>query len=463
MNEIKRTLKDSAVARWSALVFISLVMFATYYYYDVFSTIKTTLQAEVGLTNSEYGTWYGMYSLTNAVLLMAFLGGIILDKWGIRKTSLLFFSFMIIGAAGTAFGASVYFKEGAFSYGFFASFLKGYSPQLKLMILGRIIFGLGGETLYVCINKIIAKWFKGKELALAFSINLAFGRFGTAAALMIAPRLVSAGYATTGAGWFGVMLMFSGILTLSAFTIFDVKYNKQLGKLKPGEEKAESEGVNLKEIFQLLTNRAFIYISFLCLTFYSAVFPFLAFAADFLSNKFGFPEKLSGDLVSILPFGTVVFTPIFGWICDNKGKSASLMVLGSLLLIAVHLSFAFTSVSPYILLFLLGVAFSLVPAAMWPSVANIIDAKKLGTAYGTMFTIQNWGLMLIPFLMGRLLDKSNPGITAEMVKAGEATYNYTSSILILVVLGFLGLTFAFLLKRENKKTGIGLEQPNKQQ
>lgn len=454
-----KTIKDSALIRWTTLVLISIVMFSSYYFYDVFSSIKTTLQAEVGLDNVQYGTMYGAYSLTNSILLMAFFGGIILDRWGIRKTGYLFVSFMIIGTFGTAYGASDIFKAGAPGYGILSKVMLKYSPELKMMIIGRIIFGLGAETFYVTLNKIIAKWFKGKELALAFGISLAFGRFGTAGALWLSPKLIHYSLGWTTAGWFGFMLMLVGLMTFITFSFFDLKLDREI---RGQEGLPEKEVYHLSDLKELFTNKSFIYITLLCLTFYSAVFPFMPFAADLLYNKFGIAQELGGKIVSILPYGTIIFTPIFGWWCDNRGKSASLMIYGSLLLILVHLTLSLTSIVPYIPMFFLGVAFSLVPAAMWPAVAKIVKESRLGTAYGTMFTIQNFGLMLVPVIMGKVLDSTNPGITAEMVKSGSAKYNYTPTILMLVVLGVMGLIFAFLLKREDRTSGHDLELPNRE-
>jgi MFS family permease len=177
-------------------------------------------------------------------------------------------------------------------------------------------------------------------------------------------------------------------------------------------------------------------------------------------NKFGFSAEVGGMIAAILPFGTILFTPLFGFITDLKGKSASIMILGSLLIILVHLTFAFTSITPYVPMFILGIGFSLVPAAMWPSVAKIVHINKLGTAYGLMFSIQNIGLWIFPLLIGIILDKSNPGITQEMIENGTAVYNYTNPSIMLAFLGILGILFAILLKREDKKAGIGLELPN---
>lgn len=436
--------------RWSALLMISIVMFSSYYFYDVYSGVKSTLQAETGITNAEYGTMYGAYSFTNSILLMAFLGGILLDRWGIRKTAWTFFSFMAIGAFFTAYGASSAFREGGFGFSLFSSVIKNMSPSLKLMILGRLIFGLGAETFYVAINKIIAKWFKHKELALAFGISLAFGRFGTAAAFSLSPRLASNSASIDPVAWFGVMLMMISLGTLIIYIILDRVYDR---RFTTTGRTAEGESFSLYDIKLLLTNKSFLYITGLCILFYSAVFPFLGFAPDFLHNKFGFSLERSGDLTTILPYGTVLFTPIFGWFCDNKGKSATVMITGSIMLIFVHLAFSLTNLMPYIPLFLLGVAFSMVPAALWPSVAKIVDEKRLGTAYGFIFTVQNYGLMLFPWFIGLTLDATN-----KNVPEGDPL-NYTYALVGLSGMGLIGLVFALLLKRDDLRMNSVLEKP----
>jgi MFS family permease len=431
-------------------------MFSSYYFYDLFSGIKSQLQAETGISNAGYGQMYGAYSFTNSILLMTFFGGMILDFWGIRRTGILFISFITLGSVGTAYGASSFFHEGAPFHNFLNSFLPSYSPALKMMVIGRLIFGLGAETFYVVINKIIARWFKGKELALAFGISLALGRFGTAAALTISPWISGElpHSNITPATWLGVMLAIAGLLAFLFYLIFDLKLDRELKSQQTGV--LEKDHLRFADLLKLLTNRSFIYITLLCITFYSAVFPFLGYAPDFLHNKFGFNTQLSGAIASILPYGTILFTPLFGWFCDTRGRSASVMLIGSGLLILVHLTFGLTNFMPYIPLFLLGIAFSLVPSAMWPSVAKIVDEKRLGTAYGFMFTIQNFGLMLFPYIIGLVLDWTNKNAVPE------APLNYTYAILMLAFLGFLGLLFALLLLKEDKKSGFGLELPNKQ-
>ncbi len=453
MNTIKQTLRDSAVARWAAVILISIMMFSSYCFYDIFAAIKPNLQAQTGMDNTDYGFIVGAYSFTNVFLAMAFIGGIILDRWGIRKSGSVFITFLFIGTFLTAYGATGTFSNGGFGYEFFSSFLKQYSPELKIMVLGRLLFGLGAETFYVIIDKAIAKWFKGKELALAFAISLGFGRLGTVMALMLSTRLVP----DVGMGpidnamWFGIVITFVAVICFLGYLIYDVK----LDKSKTEKVIDEEEKFNFKEFVGQFSNKSFIYTTLLCIMFYAAVFPFINFAPDLLQNKFGMNPKASGDWVTILPLGTLIFTPIFGWFCDNKGKSATLMIMGSLLLIVSHLTFSLTNLTPIIPLFMLGIAFALVPAAMWPAVARIIPGHLLGTAYGFMFTVQNLGLLGVPILIGKILD-----IVNKNNQSGEPL-DYTLAILLLSVLGILGIVFAILLKKDDKKHAHGLELPNK--
>lgn len=390
---------------------------------------------------------------------MAVIGGIILDRLGIRLTGFFFMIFMVLGSALTAYGASDLFMNGGPGFDFMNSIIPAFPASLKMMSLGFLLFGLGAETSIVVFTKAIVKWFKGKELALALGMNLAFGRLGMAAAMVISPRLEQNSDPWYLAIWFGTMLLLIGLITFIIYMFNDLKLDRQI-KFKLQMD--ETEKFNLRDLGQLFTNKSFIYITLLCVTFYSAVFPFVKYAPDLLSNKFGLDSELAGKITSILPFGTILFTPLFGLFADNRGKSASLMLYGSILLIVVHLTFALTTITPYIPMFLLGVAFSLIPAAMWPSVTKIVPEHRLGSAYGLMFSVQNLGLWAFPILIGKVLDISNPEVTPEALKAGTAVYDYTNPILMLTFLGLLGVLFAFLLKKEDKTSGYGLELPNKE-
>jgi len=454
MNQLKKTMDQSKGLRWMILVMVSLTMSANYYFYDALSPLKQYMGEMLGFSSADFGLFISAYSFPNVFLAMAVLGGIITDRLGIRITGTSFVFFMLIGSVFTAYGASEYFNSGGLGYHFFSSFLTGYSPALKMMFLGYFLFGLGAETSIVVITKIVVKWFKGKELALALGTNLAIARLGAAMSLIVTPILVEPEW--TKPIWFGAILLSMGFLFFLLYNFFDIKLDRQ--KLI---DVKDEEKFRLADIIKLLKDRSFIYIALLCVTFYSAVFPFIKYAPDLLQNKFGLSMSLSSTITSMVYFGTIIFTPIFGWVADHKGKSASLMVLGSIALIVVHLTLSLTRVTPYIPMFLLGVAFSLIPAAMWPSVAKIVSESRLGTAYGLMFSIQNLGLWALQILIGTVLDRSNPGVTAEVVASGQAVYNYTNPILMLALLGIAGLVFAFLLRREDKTSGYGLEQPNK--
>jgi MFS family permease len=453
----EQLLKNSPLARWGVMILVSLSMATNYYFYDALSPLKDLMTVNLGFSSADYGFFVSAYSIPNVFLAMAVIGGIILDKIGIRLTGFLFIFMMVLGSALTAYGATDFFNAGGPGYGFLSSFLPSYSPALKMMSIGFFVFGLGAETSIVVITKVIVKWFKGKELALALGLNIAIARLGMAAAMLLSPRLIDPEW--TNAIWFGAMLLFIGLLAFLFYIVLDVRFDRQVAK--EGTLLEEDEVFRFRDILALLNNRSFIFVTILCVTFYSAVFPFVKYAPDLMQNKFGVSRELSGTITSILPFGTIVFTPLFGWIADYKGKSASLMIYGSLLLVLVHLMFALTSINPYVPMFILGVAFSLVPAAMWPAVSKIVKEKRLGTAYGLMFSIQNLGLWAFPMLIGYVLDTSNPGITPEVIAAGEGRYDYTNPVLMLAALGLVGLLFAFLLKKEDKTSGYDLEKPNK--
>ncbi len=458
MKEMRKALNESKSMRWSVLVLVSLTMFANYYFYDALSPLKSLLQTRLGWQSGDYGFFVSAYSIPNVFFAMAVIGGIILDRLGIRITGFIFVVFMVLGSALTAYGATDLYVNGGPGYHLMNSFLPSYPATLKMMSLGFFLFGLGAETSIVVFTKAIVKWFKGKELALALGLNLAFGRLGMAFAMFISPQIVEHASKWYMAIWFGTMLLLIGLITFLVYIVYDFKLDKQI-KHKLAQDDAEK--FSFSDLGKLLTNRSFIYITLLCVTFYSAVFPFVKFAPDLLSNKFGMDFVLAGKITSILPFGTILFTPLFGLYTDTRGKSATLMIYGSILLVIVHLMFALTYITPYVPMFMLGVAFSLIPAAMWPSVAKIVPENRLGTAYGLMFSIQNIGLWAFPILIGKVLDYSNPLVNPETLAAGTATYDYTNPVLMLTLLGVLGIVFALLLRKDDKVSGFGLEKPNR--
>lgn len=448
MSELKTTLRDNAFLRWLVLLLGGIVIFVNYYMYSALSPVKIILENQLGFTNTDFGMYLSVYSIPNTFFAMAVIGGIILDKIGIRKTGFLFILFMAVGGFITAYGASDYYINGGFANSFMSSFLPKYSPELKMILIGRLFYGLGAETSIVVISKILVKWFKGRNLALAFGLKIGFGRLGQMAALNLSPVL-AIGVTNLGmAVWFGAILLGIGLLVFVIYMILDLKLDKQISL---DSELTKPDKFKFSDISDLLTNRTYIFVALLCVTFYSAVFPFQDFATDFLYSKFNLPINKGGFIVSLIPLSTAIVTPLFGIFIDKKGKSASVMLIGALILLLVHLTFAFTTLSPYIPMIMLGIAFSLVPASMWPTVVKMVDESKIGTAYGLMYSIQNLGLWAFPLIAGMILDATNP--------SNPNVKNYFWTMMLFAGLGLLGLLFAFLLKRDDKKRNLGIEQP----
>lgn len=444
MEQVRKALSNSPYARWGILLLVGSILSVNYYFYDAFSSLKSLLTKEFAFSNTHYGLFVSFYSIPNTFLLMAVLGGMILDKLGIRRTGFMFIFFMAFGAVLTAYGTTDYYRAGGMAHGMMSSFLPQYSPELKMMLAGRFFYGLGAETSIVVVSKILVKWFKGKDLALAFGLKVGFGRLGTFLALRLSPELAQEGAQLTTAVWFASILVCIGLLAFIIYILFDLRIDREIEQQSLLKE---TEKFSARDIVGILSNRAYIYIILLCVTFYSAVFPFVAYAPDFFFNKFGITTVESGKVTSLLPLGTMVFTPLFGFLVDRKGKSATAMIIGALTLLCVHLVFALTPLKPHAFLILLGVSFSLVPAAMWPSMVKLVREKEIGTAYGLMYSVQNLGLWGVPILAGMILDRTNPG--------SPEVLNYTPTLLLFASLSLLGL----LLKWEDSRKDFGVELP----
>jgi len=308
------------------------------------------------------------------------------------------------------------------------------------------------------------RWFKGKEMALAIGLNTSTGRIGTALAMFTPVPLYNLTKHVSAPVIVALVLLCIGLLVFIFFTFLDKRLDQE--ESDAGVEKEEE--FKFTDITEIARNRAFWYIAILCVLFYSAVFPFIKFATNLIVQKFSVTDTFAGAIPALLPFSALLLTPLFGGISDKKGKAASIMVLGSILLVVVHLLFSIPSLNSLPiavgLIILLGIAFSLVPSAMWPSVAKIIPHSKLGTAYAMIFWVQNIGLMTVPFLIGSVLDKyCIVGTITKMVDGQEqqlTQYNYTIPMLIFAFFGFLAIGFAYLLKHEDRKMGYGLEKPN---
>ncbi len=417
MHETVRP-EPSRLYRWLVLVFLSLAMFGSYYAYDALSPLADVLKLQLGFSDENLGFLQAIYSFPNIFTVV--IGGFIIDRLGLRKSLMIFGVLCMIGPAITA-----------------------SSGHLPVMAAGRLIFGMGAESLNVAVTAALARWFKGKELSFAFGINLTICRLGSFAALN-SPTWARAAFANW--RWpFLIALGFSTFCVIGAIVYWimeaQAERNFQLGE-------ASTDKVVFKDLFKF--GVSYWYIVALCVTFYSAIFPFQTFAVKFFMEAHGTSREFGGFLSSTLTLFAMIATPLFGLWVDRIGKRALLMMFGSLLLIPVYLMMAYTQVNLYVPMMLMGVAFSLIPAVMWPSVAYIVDQSKLGTAYGLMTMIQNIGLFGFNLLVGWANDYSH----ADAANPS----GYHLMMWIFSTLGFLGLTFAFLLRqRELGPHGHGLE------
>lgn len=458
-EQIQRKLSESATARWLVLALVAFTMLCGYFITDMMAPLQDLVQTAVekgglGWSGDDYGTFTSAYGWFNVFFLMLIFGGIILDKMGVRFTGLMAVSIMLIGVFIKWFGISHDF--GGQTFTIFGS-IWGY--QLMVSSFGYALFGVGVEIAGITVSKIIVKWFKGKEMALAMGLEMACARIGTGMAIGLTPLISRAlGNSISLPILIGLVLLCIGLLSFIVFVIMDKKRDAE--DAASASQNEPEEPFRFSDILDIISLKGFWYMALLCVLFYSAVFPFLKYAPSLMINKFGVDPELSGIIPSLLPFGNILLTPFFGNLYDRKGKGATIMIIGSVMLIFIHLMFSIPMLNNWLialgLILLLGIAFSLVPSAMWPSVPKIIPENKLGTAYALIFWVQNWGLMGVPLLIGKVLDKY---CITGMVD-GKPTYDYTIPMMIFTGFGVLALLISLLLKREDRIKGYGLELPN---
>jgi len=406
METITNTLRDSKAARWTALAVVSFTMLCGYYLTDVMAPLKGLLEGQLHWNSSEFGFFTGAYGWFNVFLLMLIVGGIILDKMGVRFTGLMASIIMVIGTSIKYWAVSTHMLDGQSWHIVFWD----VKAQVFMAALGFAIFGVGVEIAGITVSKIIVKWFKGKELALAMGLEMATARMGTALALSTSVPIAK-GFNNVSAPILVCLIMLCiGLIAFFIYTFMDKKLDASQSAFDEANKTVdEEEEFRIADIFKIVTNKGWWYIAILCVLFYSAVFPFLKFATDLMVQKFHINEDWAGVIPALLPFGTILLTPFFGNLYDRKGKGASIMIIGAVLLIFVHFVFTIPFLNQWIvailLILVLGVGFSLVPSAMWPSVPKIIPEKQLGTAYSLVFWVQNWGLMGVPILIGWVLNK----------------------------------------------------------
>lgn len=456
METLRNTLRDSKTARWFALGVVSFTMLCGYYLTDVMAPLKPMLEKELLWSSTEYGFFTSAYGWFNVFLLMLIIGGIILDKMGVRFTGKMATIIMVVGTAIKYWAISTHSLDG--------SELFGMKTQVVIAGLGFATFGVGVEVAGITVSKIIVKWFKGKEMALAMGLEMATARMGTALALSTSVPIANAFGKVSAPILVCLIMLCIGMISFFFYTTMDKKLDKSLQAVADANNADEEESFRLKDILYIITNKGWWFIAILCVLFYSSVFPFLKYASDLMVNKFGIDPEFAGLIPALLPFGTILLTPLFGNLYDRKGKGASIMILGAILLIFVHAMYSipFLKQTPVaiFLIVILGIGFSLVPSAMWPSVPKIIPEKQLGSAYALIFWVQNWGLMGVPALIGWVLDKYCVTGTHIVEGAELPSYNYTIPMMIFTGFGILALIFALLLKAEDRKKGYGLELPN---
>lgn len=545
---IKKTLRDSAAARWTVLLFLAFAMFCSYIFMDILSPIKDLMQSTRGWDSTAFGTMQGSETFLNVFVFFLIFAGIILDKMGVRFTAVLSGFVMLIGAIinwyavteqfigsglETWFNNNLNYIPGFDELGI-SPFYEGMPASAKFAAIGFMIFGCGVEMAGITVSRGIVKWFKGREMALAMGSEMALARLGVATCMIFSPVFAKLGgdIDVSRSVAFGVVLLLIALIMFIVYFFMDKKLDAQTGE---AEEK--DDPFKISDLGKILSSGGFWLVALLCVLYYSAIFPFqkyavnmlqcnltftklspdsfwatntvtviqycimlvvaaAAFASNFAKNKslraaylitavvalvvfcyMGYMRQSAETVFAVFPLLAVGITPILGNYVDHKGKAASMLVMGSILLIICHLTFAFilpmfrgnTSggiIIAYLTILVLGASFSLVPASLWPSVPKLVDAKIIGSAYALIFWIQNIGLWLFPLLIGKVLDKTNPKLV-ENLKNGVITpeqaavsYDYTAPLVMLACLGVAALILGFVLKAVDKKKGLGLEEPN---
>ena len=444
-------MNDSPAARWSALILIALMMFFAYLFADIMSPLKSLLEEQRGWDSSAFGTYAGSEFFLNFFCCFLIFAGVILDKMGVRFTGVLSASLMVAGAAVKYIGVSDWFQSTDMCLWLDEAAFLGLPGSAVMASLGFMIFGCGCEMGGTTVSKAIAKWFKGKEMALAMGLEMAIARLGVFAAMWISPAISNSFTDKVGAPViFGTLLLLIGLITFSTFCFMDRKFDAQLAEAGESDT-SKADEFQLKDLGKIFSSKMFWIVAILCVLYYSAIFPFQKFAPNYLEETLEIGSEQAARIFSVFPILAMCLTPFLGLFLDKKGKGATMLMIGSLIMMLCHLGFAFllpavnTKWLALTLVLTLGVSFSLVPAALWPSVPKIIEDKILGSAYCVIFWVQNIGLWGVPLLIGSVRN---------------STGNYLVPEIIFASFGLIAFFFTFLLKIEDKKKGYGLEKPN---
>ena len=446
MSDLKKNIKENKWICWVALACLVVPMFASYFFDDMFSSLselfKNPAQLQLGWDMSDYGFYSSGYSF------LCIWGGLIvcgalLDRFGVRLVGSIFVGMMVFGAGLVTFAISA-----------------GFAPETSLTIayVGCMLFGLGSEIAGVSVTRSIAKWFKGRNMALAMGLQLAIARFGTATAILIAPMIVTQKATgemymlsdTNRPAMIGLAVLGIGAILWAVFVGLDAGFDRQTGETDKVET-AEEDKFRISDIWKVLSNPRFLMIAVLCVTFYCTVIRFKKFGVSILLPLFGVDLEIATVLLAMIPFFTILFTPLFGALVDKVGKATLWMIVGSALVLISHLIITFAPqgepVYAYIAIALLGTGYSLVPSAMWPSVPKIIPEKNLGTAYSLIYWVQNLGMWAVPIYVGRIFKNT-------ITEAGNATQEISAAIraeYVFIFLGIIAIATALMLYFSSKR------------
>lgn len=468
-DKIHQTLRDSKGVRWTALVLLASAMFFGYIFMDILSPLQELLQTQRGWSPSTYGHYAGSETFLNVFVFFLIFAGIILDKMGVRFTAILSGTVMLVGAAVNWYAVSDAFTgSGAEtfmdahlnlpdSWWNVTPFFEGMPASAKMSAIGFMFFGCGVEMAGITVSRGIVKWFKGKEMALAMGVEMAIARIGVAVVVLGSPVLANISPVSVSRPVaVAVLLLLIGLIAFITYAFMDKKLEVQLGE----NDEEKDDPFKISDLGMIFSSKVFWIVALLCVLYYSAIFPFQKYAINMLQCNLGYTAEQAGWVFFVFPLGAAAITPLLGNFLDRKGKGASMLMLGAVLMIVCHLTFALVLPSTqsvlvaYAGIILLGISFSLVPAALWPSVPKLVDSRLLGSAYAVIFWIQNIGLYSFPMIIGGVLQSSNPGVTNPL------EYDYTMPMLLFASLGILALLLGLWLKIEDKRKGYGLEEPN---
>ena len=446
MSVLKNTIRDNKWACWLVLACLVVPMFASYFFDDMFSSLSELFKSpeclELGWNMADYGFYSSGYSF------LCIWGGLIvcgalLDKFGVRLVGSIFVGMMVFGAALVTFAISA-----------------GFQPKTSLAVAyaGCMLFGLGSEIAGVSVTRSIAKWFKGRNMALAMGLQLAIARFGTATAILLAPMIVRQKALgefytlaeTNRPALIGLAVLAAGAVLWAVFVAMDAKFDRQTGETDKVET-AEEDKFRISDIWKILSNPRFLMIAILCVTFYCCVIRFKKFGVSILLPLSGVNLDIATVLLAMIPFFTILFTPLFGALVDKVGKAALWMIVGSALVLASHLIITFAPQGvpayAYVAIAMLGIGYSLVPSAMWPSVPEIVPEKNLGTAYSLIYWVQNMGMWAVPIYVGRIFDR-------EITQAGNHVQEVSAALhaeYVFILLGVIAFIVSVMLFRSSRK------------